>query len=837
MKDHPAVIECTVEPVSHAAIECAAKIIPYKGPEDSGRLKVTRLDAKNRPNPIGDRWHLALQVRPKEVEEWFDSYVCRCEAWNKVFALQRPKKVVSRAAIVVEAYMEEQFQVEPVSTDLAVGSRLTLTCVPPRGRPEPETYWLFNGAKVPSEAHARILVDDYNQLIIENVSLESSGNYSCVADLLSKEFRYATATVNIVPIWKTKPPKTDSWMKWTPCAWHTEVAPEPFGVLRRFCQSRRVRTCAYGLSLDVDQLQRDTSSRSLDERLKKCPLPWLQKKNCSSKDCKGKNISLTQTTETHEDENSVLRTDSQARLIATICGLFLCLALFIGIIGVTASKRTRLVLKSYQCVWGCCCSQDTSRRSKPTCPGGTLIKDSLLCTADAISGTSVVNSRTLQERIRNQSSDFVQNDSIPFKLPHYLMTARSDIQFVRNDLEVKTASTGSSTEQSSDTATTNLTTMDLAFESQGNAMQEATNPPVPENSLLGFVDVTTHPGIPCQIQLKQKPSLCCEVEKDTTGLIKPLSLVVRESVPEDGCTLSIGKSGIYLRVPPHVFEHTKETEVYLAVFKDRKDQPTLQPHQILLSETIEFGPTNVRFLKPVELTFGHYLAHSPAVSQLFICFAIPNVKSDSINWQVQPMLSEFSGVQLSLRILDGTTARLTSTSPVRICLIGQLQNTIVSCDFYENDHTEYLQIGCNETKEKILHFTAFGSWTTVEKYYNIRVHVLSGKVDELEQMVRLERDLNGQFLVGAGPIQFKNCGANLIFCIENIGGGWHSRLHSGKQEIPFRHVWNRDQSALLHCSFTLEYLGPAYVGGCCTITVHQEGVYDQHAALCVQRVT
>ncbi|KAH8864326.1 netrin receptor unc-5 [Schistosoma japonicum] len=34
--------------------------------------------------------------------------------------------------------LEEKFQLEPVSTDLAVSKRLMLTCLPPEGDPDPE---------------------------------------------------------------------------------------------------------------------------------------------------------------------------------------------------------------------------------------------------------------------------------------------------------------------------------------------------------------------------------------------------------------------------------------------------------------------------------------------------------------------------------------------------------------------------------------------------------------------------------------------------------------------------------------------------------------------------
>lgn len=34
--------------------------------------------------------------------------------------------------------LDEKFQLEPVSTDLAVSKRLVLTCLPPEGDPNPE---------------------------------------------------------------------------------------------------------------------------------------------------------------------------------------------------------------------------------------------------------------------------------------------------------------------------------------------------------------------------------------------------------------------------------------------------------------------------------------------------------------------------------------------------------------------------------------------------------------------------------------------------------------------------------------------------------------------------
>ncbi|KAK4474391.1 hypothetical protein MN116_001551 [Schistosoma mekongi] len=196
-KNKPATIECVAEPVSHAAIKCAEQTIPYKGPGESGTLEIQRLNSDNLPDPEGKRWKLRLEVRARDVEEWFDTYVCHCEAWNKVVKLQRPKKVISNATEVKEAYLDEKFQLEPVSTDLAVSKRLVLTCLPPEGDPDPEVYWLKDGKRVDAKSFPHIIINDYNHLIIENTTTSDSGNYTCVAACLNGEKRRAVARVNI----------------------------------------------------------------------------------------------------------------------------------------------------------------------------------------------------------------------------------------------------------------------------------------------------------------------------------------------------------------------------------------------------------------------------------------------------------------------------------------------------------------------------------------------------------------------------------------------------------------------------------------------------------------
>ncbi|XP_018654639.1 putative netrin receptor unc5 [Schistosoma mansoni] len=187
-KNKPATIECVAEPVSHAAIKCAEQTIPYKGPGESGILEIQKLNSDNLPDPDGKRWKLRLEVRAKDVEEWFDTYVCHCEAWNKVVKLQRPKKVIKTE----KSYQQyDRNQRSIFRRKIPIGTSFNrFSC---------QVYWLKDGKRVDTKSFPHIVINDYNHLIIENTTTSDSGNYTCVAACLNGEKRRAVARVNIFP--------------------------------------------------------------------------------------------------------------------------------------------------------------------------------------------------------------------------------------------------------------------------------------------------------------------------------------------------------------------------------------------------------------------------------------------------------------------------------------------------------------------------------------------------------------------------------------------------------------------------------------------------------------
>ena len=86
---------------------------------------------------------------------------------------------VSSSASVFIAFMEDKFMAEPQSKTAYIGETVTLACEPPSGSPKPTITWYKDEIEV--DFSNRVQIFDRNKLRIEQISLNDSGDYFCVA--------------------------------------------------------------------------------------------------------------------------------------------------------------------------------------------------------------------------------------------------------------------------------------------------------------------------------------------------------------------------------------------------------------------------------------------------------------------------------------------------------------------------------------------------------------------------------------------------------------------------------------------------------------------------------
>lgn len=93
-----------------------------------------------------------------------------------------------------------------------IGKSVEIRCLPPDGEPKPALYWLRNGQPI-EKSNKRVLVSHEGSLLINEVRISDSGNYTCVAEnLAGKRFSDpAQLTVSENKGW-------GEWSNWTECS-------------------------------------------------------------------------------------------------------------------------------------------------------------------------------------------------------------------------------------------------------------------------------------------------------------------------------------------------------------------------------------------------------------------------------------------------------------------------------------------------------------------------------------------------------------------------------------------------------------------------------------------
>ncbi|KAF5405877.1 hypothetical protein PHET_00628 [Paragonimus heterotremus] len=793
MKDHPATIECIAEPVSHAVIECAEQAIPYKGPDESGRLKVTRLDSHNRPDPNGNRWRLELQIRAKEVEEWFDSYVCRCEAWNKIVELQRPKKVISRAAVVVEAYLERKFQLEPTSTELPAGRRLELSCIPPEGKPSPEVYWRKNGNRIHKDLLAQMIINGRTRLVIENTTVVDSGNYTCVADLFGVEYRYATAEVKIL-----EPPKLFSPVELV----NNQV--EKTGKSRRSSSAEQVAIyvgvilvlAAVLLFVTVIIVRRGTVKSALVE--------WLFNPCCIQRTpapLRGSSQSTTvyDTIDSKEPENNQAAT-RPARMSSFASPPFLPLP---PPPPPTLSYSTPPTPDSFhmngQCVTPKNLSGSSTRTSVSTqyffsglCQPTYLIDNSL--TMSSQHAVEIINNPMLCNYINTQSFTECSSRSSVYNHQIGEMLQQSS-EAVRRLAHSPCFLKSSSEAHSSSDSTTNTTNVSSSKEDSGDNAINASGLPPPstqdrvKHNVSEAIDIA-----PSVYEVYSRPGQL--LIENSNGVEYGPSRSYEESSNE--ITGLLNRNGGVLHLPN-------------------------SDHQTLLSPIVQLGPTGLHLSRQAILVFPHCadLAHgdwlirlygAPPISDVPLR-QITSVETDSLDdpkaWKELCVIGHDNNEGELNCQLEPRVMRLHTCTPQRYCLVGETVKCRMSVSLQQSDFdrfnsgenvkTRHQSTGFNTNKSlrhrslftdmhslrpeaiKLLHLAAFAGPINPTMDYNIRVYVLSATRHSLEHVKEVERRLDGRLLDCIEHFPFKDNGKNLGFQIRDVLSGWRSRLQTEKQ--------------------------------------------------------
>nr|CUU98990.1 hypothetical transcript [Hymenolepis microstoma] len=882
----PAVFECIAEPVSHAVVFCADKTFPYMGNEHTNdqRLQVTRMDSNGNLDADGTRWKLSLPIRTKDLEEWFDTYVCNCEVWNLIPSLKQNKKVFSRNATIVEAYLNRDFQQGPIPEQLVKGQRLLLSCQPPKGEPAPKVYWLKNGKRVDRQTFPHIVIDDYNRLIIDQVELQDEGNYTCVADTLGIEQRYSTAEVTVLPS------KRDSqttlsmtpWSIWNSCR---------LDPVTGRCQQMRMRSC---MNMTIGEVNSPASMSKFDEGPINCPQPVSEIRMCDPLECSaGENLGDPKET------SSILN----VREIMFYVGLTAAFTVTLIII-LTVCRLNRRKPSPFS---NSLCPRQFSSRQLDYGKSMTVLKNSQHSTYDLPPlsngvGTPKVNGTSMG------LIDYPMNVEAPNLL------VQSQVQ--RPMAGTETYNQPYSSESQMFNPMTPIFSNGFAFQSpKFNYMTKDSSglqfsplpaggyvnappqtpliPPAPPfhmvpsrssgSSSAGGLQTSNQQQQPIYLSPSSTANngmLCGEGGEDNSSafyheigtsadstfpLIPPLPVSAGEtgsatwaSIGSVGGVVNLLESGITLRIPPGAIPTGVSREVYLAACRDEKYWPILNEHQTMLSSVIQVGLPGAPLSKPVIVTFPHCASMTGQGTWSFSIHCYCSSGFGSLYKDAEPNNIEWSWKEVS-RVgqeqardpihchLSGNQVHLMTQYPLRFCLIGQVAaftptnpTTILvgparmgaSTDCSENHSGSSMATETtNDTftlpplappLSKRLRLIAFAGRLTMATDCSLRIYAVLDTPDAICHVKDMEAKLDGQLIGGGKQMLFRNNAGGLVFRIQELSSHWRTRLSC--QEIPSRHIWSENRNTLLHCAFTLERVDDVGSGLHCTIACQQDGV-------------
>jgi len=135
---------------------------------------------------------------------------------------------ISNTATVRIAMLKKEFRANPQSTQAVVGSRVTLSCLPPRGLPEPVVSWQKGNNTISIQEDGRLSIHPAGDLVIENVQRSDSASYKCVATNMvgTVVSNPANLIVQERPVF-TKKPENQTVQEGASVHFHCEATGEP----------------------------------------------------------------------------------------------------------------------------------------------------------------------------------------------------------------------------------------------------------------------------------------------------------------------------------------------------------------------------------------------------------------------------------------------------------------------------------------------------------------------------------------------------------------------------------------------------------------------------------
>jgi len=141
IKSKPATLHCRVAHALRVFFQCNSENVEPTSREDHVEPET------------GVRYtEASVDIHRDLVEEYFQEFHCAC------VAISGKGSVVSRHALVTNAYLKKHFEVPPYSQQVSRGGQVEMRCHPPKGRPAPAISWLQNDRPIDPTSDKNFIV-------------------------------------------------------------------------------------------------------------------------------------------------------------------------------------------------------------------------------------------------------------------------------------------------------------------------------------------------------------------------------------------------------------------------------------------------------------------------------------------------------------------------------------------------------------------------------------------------------------------------------------------------------------------------------------------------------